>query len=143
MSYKKCSNNLFLSEYNVLHIYSIKCLSNVFALVWVVGSCRFIHHHLFSIRFVHAPVLGSTKFSLWFTVSCLKRFNYKDLSNLPWKTPGVTVRLKPETLWFVANSTNHSATISWWQMPINLRSYLVMIKHLINLCSWSVLNMKL
>ena len=78
MSYKKCSNKLFLSEYNVLHIYSIKCLSNVFALVWVVGSCRFIHHHLFSIRFVHAPVLGSTKFSviysLMFKTLQLQRF---------------------------------------------------------------------
>jgi hypothetical protein len=49
-------------------LYSIKCLSNVFALVRVLGSCRFIHHHLFSIRFVHAPVLGSTKFSLIYSL---------------------------------------------------------------------------
>jgi flagellar basal body rod protein FlgB len=39
------------------------------------------------------------------------------LPNLPWKTPGITVRLEPETLRFVANSTNHSATISWWHSP--------------------------
>ena len=28
--------------------------------------------------------------------------------------------------------------MNWWQMAINLRSYLVLTKHVINRCSWSV-----
>jgi hypothetical protein len=51
-------------------MYSTRCLSNVFDRVCVDGSCRLIHHQRFSIKFVHAPVCGSTKFSEWFTVSC-------------------------------------------------------------------------
>ena len=43
------------------YIYSTRCMSKFSFQVWVLGNCLLMHHQVFSMMFVHAPVCGSVK----------------------------------------------------------------------------------